>query len=185
MQASLLGAEQRRIGVSIAVPPPYAEELVAARRATGDPLADAIPAHITILGPTVIDADNLDRVYEHVHAACRAVEPFDVHLRGSATFRPISPVVFIQVVQGIAECEELERRVRSGLLDQHLRFNYHPHVTIAHEVDDDALDAAFEKMAFYEATFPVTEIHVFEHGDDDVWRPVRAFALGVEENANE
>lgn len=169
----------QRIGVSIAVPPPFDEELSAARRASGDPLADAIPPHITLLGPTTIATDSMNVICDHITRACHAIDPFDVHLRGSATFRPVSPVVFIQVVQGIAECERLEQAIRRGPLAQELRFNYHPHVTIAHEVHDEALDFAFHTMAYYEARFTVSKIHLFEHGDDDVWRPVQEFVLGT------
>ncbi|MEK8228393.1 2'-5' RNA ligase family protein [Oerskovia sp. M15] len=62
-------------------------------------------------------------------------------------------------------------------LDQELRFNYHPHVTVAHEVDDEALDQAFEEMADFEASFDVASIYLYEHGDDGVWRPARRFEL--------
>lgn len=171
------GPDQARIGVSIAVPEPFAEQLQTARRGFGDPLADAIPAHITLLGPTVVDLDVLDDARAHLHDVAQATAPFSILLRGSATFRPVSPVVFVQVAQGIAECERLESAVRSGPLTQELRFNYHPHVTVAHEVPDQALDRAFAEMAGYEARFDVTRIHLFEHGDDGVWRPVHAYPL--------
>jgi hypothetical protein len=42
--------------------------------------------------------------------------------------------VFVALAQGISECERLESSVRAGILDGPLRFNYHPHVTIAHAV---------------------------------------------------
>jgi 2'-5' RNA ligase len=87
-------------------------------------------------------------------------------------------VVFVEVVEGIASCELLEVAIRSGVLDQELRFHYHPHVTIAHEVPDDALDRAFAEMAGFEARFDVAEIHVYEHGDDGMWRTIGAFPLG-------
>ncbi|WPF81245.1 2'-5' RNA ligase family protein [Sanguibacter sp. 4.1] len=171
--------DQRRIGVSIEIPAPFGAQLQEARRRAGDPLADLIPPHITILGPTVLDPDLMPAVDTHLAAVAASAEPFVVRLRGSGTFRPVSPVVFVQVAQGIAECESLESRVRSGPLAQDLRFNYHPHVTVAHEVPDDALDAAFEAMAGYEATFTVDAVSLFEHGDDSVWRPVHAFPLGT------
>ncbi|WP_040594902.1 2'-5' RNA ligase family protein [Timonella senegalensis] len=169
---------QLRIGISISVPDPMGAELQAARRSFGDPLADAIPPHITVVGPTVIEPDDVDDVYAHVAAACLEVPVFRVHLRGSATFRPLSPVVFIQVVDGISQCEKLERLIRTGPLAQDTRFHYHPHVTVAHEVSDENLDLAFEKMAFYETSFDVTHLHLSEHGDDNVWRAVKAFPLG-------
>jgi 2'-5' RNA ligase len=168
----------KRIGISIEIPEPMGSELQNARRSFGDPMADAIPPHIKVIGPTDIDSDELDEIGEHIQYACAQVEPFTVHLRGSATFRPVSPVVFIQVVDGIAQCEQLESLMRTGPLAHETRFNYHPHVTIAHEIDDEALDAAFNRMAFYEASFEVRHIHLYEHGADNVWRPIVSYPLG-------
>lgn len=173
------GVEQTRIGVSIQVPQPYAKELQDARRSFGDPQADNIPPHITLLGPTLIDVADLPAAMAHLERTAGAAQPFKLLLRGSATFRPVSPVVFIQVAQGIAESEQLEKAVRSGPLTQDLRFNYHPHVTVAHELDDDALDRAFNEMATFEGAFQAESFHLFELGDDGVWRPVREFMLGV------
>ncbi|WP_147795864.1 2'-5' RNA ligase family protein [Cellulomonas sp. Y8] len=171
-------ADELRIGVAVSVPEPYAAELQAARARVGDPAADLIRPHITLLGPTVLPTAALPEAEEHLRAVAAAHAPFTVHLRGTATFRPVSPVVFVQVVEGIASCELLEVAVRSGVLDQELRFHYHPHVTIAHEVPDDALDRAFADMADFEARFDVAEIHVYEHGDDGMWRTIGAFPLG-------
>jgi 2'-5' RNA ligase len=169
--------DQTRIGVAIPVPDPYAAGLQSARARFGDPLAQSIPPHVTLLGPTVVEPDDLARVSGHLEQVAAAADPFELHLRGTGSFRPVSPVVFVQVAQGIAHCERLERAVRSGPLEQRLRFNYHPHVTVAHEVPDDALDRAYAELAHYEARFPVTSFQVYEHGDDGVWRPVRDYPL--------
>lgn len=170
--------DQVRIGVAVEVPAPFGQELQRARAAFNDPLARDIPPHVTLLGPTVVEPDEMGDVAEHLAAVGRQHEPFSVHLRGTGTFRPVSPVVFVQVVQGIAECEQLERSVRSGPLAQDLRFNYHPHVTVAHEVREPDLDRAFDDLAGFEARFVVERIQVFEHGDDGVWRVVRHIPLG-------
>jgi len=169
---------QVRIGVALQVPPPFGPQLQQARAGFGDPLADLIPPHVTLLGPTVLDASELDELDEHLSGVGRAHAPFTVHLRGTGTFRPVSDVVFVQVVQGISECERLEQSVRSGPLTEELRFNYHPHVTVAHDVPVAALDRAFEELAGFHAQFLVDSLQVFEHGDDGVWRPVRDFPLG-------
>lgn len=164
-----------RIGVAIEVPAPFGLQLQAARAGFGDPLAPYIPPHITLLGPT--EVADLDPVVEHLTSVAKARSPFTVHLRGTGTFRPVSAVVFVQVAMGISECEQLERAVRAGPLDQESRFNYHPHVTVAHDVPDDALDRAFDELADYEASFRVTSMHVYTFGDDEVWRPVRDVPL--------
>ncbi|WP_125774210.1 2'-5' RNA ligase family protein [Antribacter gilvus] len=170
-------AGQVRIGIAVEIPEPYSSQLSAARFACGDPLASTVPPHITLLPPTVLDEEDLPAAWSHLEAVAAEATPFRMRLRGTATFRPVSPVVFVAVAQGIGECERLETAVRSGVLAQELRFNYHPHVTIAHEVPDEQLDDAFDAMAGYEADFDVTAFWQYEHGDDGVWRPQRRFDL--------
>jgi 2'-5' RNA ligase len=169
--------EQLRIGVAITVPQPYSATLQAARGRVGDPAALSIPPHITLLGPTAVEPGDLAAVERHLEEVASHYRPFVLRLRGTGTFRPVSPVVFVQVVEGIAGCEALERHIRTGRLEQGLRFNYHPHVTVAHEVPDAALDLAFVELSRFDATFVVHAFHSYEYGDDEVWRPVRDFPL--------
>jgi len=165
------------IGVSIAIPSPHAEMLQAKRASFGDPLADSIPSHITLLPPTEVSDDELPGVVDHLESVAELGQSFPMVLRGTGTFRPVSPVVFVQVSGGLAQCEVLEKAVRRGPLRRDLDFNYHPHVTVAHHVPEDNLDRAFSELADFECTFVVEEFHLYEHGPDKVWRPVRSFAL--------
>lgn len=169
--------DEVRIGVAIAVPPPYGPALAEARERFGDPAAGQIPPHVTLLVPTAVAASAVDLIDRHLEQVAARHAPFDLQLRGSATFRPVSPVVFAQVVRGIADCEQLERDIRSGPLRQELRFPYHPHVTLAHELPDAALDVAFDAMAGFQATFWVDRFHRYLHGPDGVWRPAREYPL--------
>lgn len=171
------GDGQVRIGVSLLVPEPYGPALQEARERVGDPLAAAIPAHVTIVGPTVVERTELPAVVAHLEAVAAEFAPFAIQLRGTGTFRPVSDVVFVQVVRGISQCERLEAAMRSGPLAQDLRFNYHPHVTVAHDLPPEGLDAAFDGLAGFDATFAVGAVTLFEHGPDDVWRPVRSVPL--------
>jgi len=167
----------RTIGVSIPVPDPHAEELTRFREDFGDPLARAIPPHITLLPPSELAADDLDRVREHLRGAAARHGAFTVHLRGTATFRPVSSVVFVQVSRGITECELLEAAVRSGPLDREISFPYHPHVTVAHDVAEADLDRAELVLRDWEATFTVGGFSLYEHGADGVWRPREDFTF--------
>lgn len=169
------------IGVSIAIPAPHAEMLQAKRASFGDPLAESIPTHITLLPPTVVEEDDLDGAVAHLDDVAAAGHTFEIVLRGTGTFRPVSPVVFVQVSRGLVECEQLEQAVRTGPLKRELQFYYHPHVTIAHHVSEENLDRAFAELADFECTFEVREFHLYEHGDDQVWRPVRTFSLNGDE----
>jgi 2'-5' RNA ligase len=157
------------VGVAVAVPEPWASFLRRARAAYGDPQADHVPPHVTLIPPTCVDASTLAAVTDFVRSACRPQPAFPMALKGTATFRPVSAVVHVQVIQGRAECEELERALRAGPLAQELTFPYHPHVTIAQDVPDADLDRALGDLADFEATFPVGEISLFTQGADRVW----------------
>ena len=168
----------RTIGVAIAIPEPHAGKLQGVRESYGDPLARSIPTHITLLPPTEVQADDLDRIEKHLRTIGEAEQPFEIHLRGSGTFHPVSPVVFVSVVAGIGDCERVEARVRSGPLQRELSFPYHPHVTVAHDLPHDVLARAFDEMAGYDVRFQVWGFSLYEHGPDEVWRPQRDFPFG-------
>jgi 2'-5' RNA ligase len=168
------------VGVAIAVPDPYGAELQRHRAAFGDPLADAIPTHITLLPPTRLDdVDSMTDLEAHLAKVAADRESFGIHLRGTATFRPVSPVVFVALAEGISDCEQLADGVRSGLLAAGPYFPYHPHVTVAHDLPAAQLDVAFRALADYECRFEVTSFSLYVHGADSVWRPHSDFRLGV------
>jgi 2'-5' RNA ligase len=165
-----------RLGVAIAVPDPWGAELEGWRASFGDLHAGSIPVHVTLLPPTTVDPDLLFEVEAHLARAAGSVEAFDVDLRGTGTFRPVSPVVFVTLAAGIAGCEALERSVRRGPLARDLEFPYHPHVTVAHDLADETLDHAYAALADYSARFTVTELVLYAHGTGG-WSPRRAFSL--------
>ncbi|HEX2361737.1 MAG TPA: 2'-5' RNA ligase family protein [Jiangellaceae bacterium] len=175
--SSLGTTDTHTIGVAIPVPEPFAAELQGWRRAFGDPLAGAIPPHITLLPPTVVPVGELSTVEKHLAEVAAAGEPFRVRLRGTATFRPVSPVVFVALAEGISACEMLSKAVRTGPLPLELTYPYHPHITVAHDLPDDVLDRAFAQLSDYVAQFDVTVFSLYEHGDDQVWRPRCSFSL--------
>lgn len=168
----------RDIGVAIGIPEPYGAELQGWRERLGDPNATRIVPHVTLLPPTSVSAGVLPKIEEHLRIVATRFSEFDIRLRGSATFLPVSSVVFVPLVQGIAECEQLEKLVRSGPLCREIGYTYHPHVTVAHNLPDDALYRAWTALSAYDASFPVLGFTLFEQGPDLVWRPQRDFTFG-------
>ncbi|MGX7680934.1 2'-5' RNA ligase family protein [Jatrophihabitans sp. DSM 45814] len=165
------------IGVAIAIPEPHASVLAEWRRRVGDPEANRIPTHVTLLPPTDFGADELAVVEEHLSWAAEQVGPFTMRLSGTGTFRPISQVVFVQVSTGIAECELLERAVRKDPIVREVEFPYHPHVTVAHDIADSALDEAFDQLRDFVAQFQVDRFVMFSQDDDRAWHRHREFFL--------
>jgi 2'-5' RNA ligase len=166
------------LGVAIAIPQPHAAVLTGWRRDVGDPAADRIWPHVTLLPPTPVPAARMDEIESHLSGVARAVAPFEMHLSGTGTFRPASPVVFVQIARGVANCEMLQSAVRAGPLGRDLDFPYHPHVTVAQEIGDDGLDRAYDGLAGFIARFPVTHFVLFSRDAQRRWHWRTEFALG-------
>ena len=104
------GAHHRRC---VAIPEPWATELQDYRTSLGDETAGDPDAHHAGAADRGRRAD-LEAVEEHLAWWPRRPAPFRIHLRGTGTFRPVSPVVFVTVVEGISQCEQLADAVRRG-----------------------------------------------------------------------
>ncbi|WP_232836022.1 2'-5' RNA ligase family protein [Actinocorallia populi] len=165
------------IGVSVAIPEPHAGALQRAREVYGDPLAAKVPPHITLVPPTPMTDEEIPVIENHLTRVGATTAPFRVRLRGTGTFRPVTPVVFVTLAEGIGPCGLLQEKLRRPPLDRELMFPYHPHVTIGHHLDEERLDRMFDEYYDFHALFEVREFWLSEHGRDEVWRPVRAFPL--------
>ncbi|WP_353944315.1 2'-5' RNA ligase family protein [Streptomyces sp. HUAS MG91] len=167
------------IGVSIAVPEPHGSLLQERRAGFGDAAAHGIPTHITLLPPTEVDGGQLPAIEAHLAEVAATGRPFAMRLSGTGTFRPLSPVVFVQVVEGAEACTWLQKQVRdaSGPVARELQFPYHPHVTVAHGIAEEAMDRAFAELADYEAAWPCTGFALYEQGADGIWRRLRDFCF--------
>lgn len=166
------------VGVAVAIPQPHATVLTKWRRQVGDPAADLVFPHVTLLPPTPVPSDAMPDVERHLAAGAAKSEPFTMHLAGTGTFRPLSPVVFIQIATGVSQCEVLEEAIRAGPLGRELDFPYHPHVTVAHDIAEESLDEAYDGLSGFVARFPVESIVLFSRGAAGVWEWRTEFPLG-------
>ncbi|MEU9038617.1 2'-5' RNA ligase family protein [Streptomyces sp. NPDC048352] len=169
------------LGVSIAVPEPYGRQLQELRAGFGDAAAHGIPTHVTLLPPTEVEAERLPAVRAHLAEVAGSFRAFPMRLEGTGTFRPLSPVVFVRLAEGTAGCTRLQGRVRDpeGPLARELAFPYHPHVTVAHGICDEAMDRAFAELADYAAAWLCQGFALYEQGSDGVWRMLREYPFGA------
>lgn len=166
------------VGVAIAIPQPHAEVLTSWRRRVGDPAAELVFPHVTLLPPTPVAPGDMPYVEKHLAGVARAGRPFTMHLAGTGTFRPATPVVFVQVARGVGDCEELEAAIRHGPLHRELDYPYHPHVTVAQEIAGDALDLAYDGLSGFVARFTVDSFVLFSRNEDESWFWRSEFLLG-------
>ena len=160
----------RTLGVAIEVPAPFGA-LVDEARHRFEPGHHRMPVHITLIPPFDADEEAVLAIRQHCQFVAQQHQAFTVTLSGAGSFQPQSPVVFVPVAQGEAECAALEGELRTGPLAIGSRFPYHPHVTLA-QVDDDAvLELALAEFAGSRAEFVVEEFRLYEHRAD-AWVPI-------------
>ncbi|WP_246657869.1 2'-5' RNA ligase family protein [Arthrobacter yangruifuii] len=167
----------RCVGIVIAVPEPMVSELRDARASFGDPLAELIPAHITLV--TTTETDDWEAMLRHVREVAAAQEPFRVALEGTASFRPVSPVVYLNVTEGFEECTALHKELQSGPLARELPFPFHPHVTVAHDISEQGMDDAVHRLRGYSAAFSVDSVGLYEHDATGLWKLHEHVRLGT------
>ncbi|RJF41592.1 2'-5' RNA ligase family protein [Actinomyces sp. 2119] len=181
MYVPVTGANQCVIGVVLALPDAGAERVRTVRAMAGDPLAQVVPPHITLLPPTAVDTDALAAVADHLRWVASRTAPFDVRLREVGTFRPVSPVVYLSLRSGAAQCDLLQARVRdeAGPLARPLSFPFHPHVTLAQGLDDASLDLAATAGAELEISFEAASLDLCRLSPQGLWEEIRSFSFGT------
>jgi 2'-5' RNA ligase/8-oxo-dGTP pyrophosphatase MutT (NUDIX family) len=167
-----------RLGVVARLPEPLGIHVQAWRRALGDPAAERIGPHLTLVPPQTVAERDLDRAVALVERAAEAAVPFLVELAGAATFLPASPAAYLVVREGRPALEALEAALRESPLDRRTH-PFHPHVTVAQDLPPDRIEAAAAELAGFRAAFPVRDLAVLRQERDKTWRPLATVPVGA------
>ncbi len=168
-------AHATALGVVIEIPSPLEAPLRDWRRRYGGEAAAAVAPHITLVSGSTT---NWKTAAEHVRNVAAQCSAFKVSLRGTGTFRPISPVVFLNVHQGAGACGQLHDALVAGPLLHELTYGYHPHLTIAHEVGETVMDLAQEELKGESMEFMVRSIGLFGLDETGAWLRREELGLG-------
>lgn len=168
-------AGSERVGIVVPIPEPHASRLSAVRAVARDPYA-SVPPHLTLV--TGIPVGDWNEVLEHVSGVAADAEPFRITVRGTATFRPVTPVVYARVVDGAAECSALHARLLRGPLAAPPAYPYVPHVTLAQGLDDAALDRVMAQEAQEAWELSADRLCVYGDLGDEDWKLRATVPLG-------
>ena len=167
-----------RLGVVARLPEPLAIHVQAWRRALGDPTAERVGPHLTLVPPQTVVERDLHRAVGLVERAAAEAVPFLVELEGAATFLPEAPVAYLVVREGGPALGDLEAALRESPLDRRTH-PFHPHVTLAQDLSPDRIEAAAHELAGFRAAFPVRELALLREERDKMWRPLTTATVGA------
>ena len=159
-----------------------AAELQGWRRDVGDPLAPRDPdAHHPAAADRVDAGRPRPAVEEHLRTSRggRAAVPRST-CAAPARFGRCRRSCSSRSVAGHRRLRAADRRPSGPARSRReLSFPYHPHVTVAHDLPDEACwTGRSTSWPTTRRASTVGAFSLYEHGPDEVWRPQRSFALG-------
>ena len=172
----------RRYALVAYVTSPLGQFVEAIRREVHPALPHSA-AHVTILPPRRLQGTEADAL-ETLRALCALATPFDVVLGDVDTFLPVTPTVYVRVLDGAVEMRSLHGTLNAGALAFNEEWHYTPHLTIVKmgtpTEAEAALALARSLWMSYEGTrrAHVTELTFVREENDGAWRDLGHVRLG-------
>lgn len=140
-------------------------------------------SHLTFLPPRPL-AIPLDQICSQLESALRNQPAFRVELCEVQVF-PVSQVVHLSLGAGRAEADRIHEVLQRGDLCCKEDFEYHPHVTLAQDLDPANVAAVAElarrRWREYSGSrdFPVDHVTLVRNTLENVWINLGEFSLRV------
>lgn len=142
-------------------------------------------AHVTVLPPRPLQVSPAVG-WDAICNAAKDFKPFDLEL-GEIDIFPISDVIFVGVRAGTESLRAMHETLNQDGLEYAEPFPYHPHVTVAQNLQPDQLDEFYEIARrrwkeYREAReFRVERVTFVQNTRRDVWLDLGECGLGTRE----
>jgi 2'-5' RNA ligase len=140
-------------------------------------------AHITLLPPRPLSCSP-EVALAQIRGALFNYPPFTVEF-GDVRFFPQTNVVYLSILRGYNKLEILHQILNCGAAGCEEAYPYHPHLTLAQQIDSGAMAAAGELVSRRWQEFPhlrsftVDVITFVQNTSDNIWMDLADIPLGV------
>ena len=138
-------------------------------------------AHVTILPPRPL-ACSREIARKLLRERMEGMEPFRLELQEVKRFRD-SEVIYISIGEGYQDLEWLHRKLDYGHFEFREPWFYHPHVTLARQLDparvEAGLDLATRRWSEFKPSrsFTVDHVTLVQAVSDEVWEDLEDYDL--------
>jgi 2'-5' RNA ligase len=139
-------------------------------------------AHLTVLPPRPL-AGSYQEAWQSITHRLHDFAPIAVELNGVDVF-PVSQAIYLSLSAGAQELERMHRALNTGILQFDEPFTYHPHVTLAQDLDPSAVHSSFElaarrwQNADVPRKFVVDKLTFVQNTLENRWLDLAALELG-------
>jgi 2'-5' RNA ligase len=140
-------------------------------------------AHVTLLPPRAL-ACPAGLAVSEIRSRLQNFAPFRVEF-GEVRFFPQTNVVYLSVNSGLRDLEHLHDILNCGEAGSAENFPYHPHLTLAQQLDPGAMAAAGELVSRRWQAFPFSRgfqldaLTFVQNTLDNVWLDLAEVQLGI------
>ncbi len=140
-------------------------------------------AHVTILPPRPIPGPT-QKAVEELDAEIRDLAPFGIEPRSVELFEETS-VIYIGLGAGRHELKRIHKVLNTGQLEYQEPFPYHPHITLAQELEHQDVSRVYEearrRWMDYQGkrSFPVESITFVQNTNGNRWLDLAHWTLGA------
>ncbi|HEX4785263.1 MAG TPA: 2'-5' RNA ligase family protein [Candidatus Sulfotelmatobacter sp.] len=140
-------------------------------------------AHLTILPPRPLHGSESSAL-QILQRICGNEEPFEVTLGDVETFSPVTPTIYIHVMDAAAHMIELHSKLNTETLAFAEEWPYIPHLTIAKMSGQKPAEAAFqvarERWAAYAGTRRILleRLTFVREAEENCWVDLAPIPLG-------
>lgn len=141
----------------------------------------AVPAHVTILPPRPLSADG-DIAGDSLRPRIKSYAPFTIEINDIDVFA-VTAVVFAEIGIGRADLRRIHGELNSGLVHYQEPFPYHPHITLAQNVEEAVVPEVYQlaRRRWQEARLPkrfiVDKMHFVQNTVRNRWIDLMSYEL--------
>jgi 2'-5' RNA ligase len=138
-------------------------------------------SHLTVLPPRVLAAPE-DQLAAQLETRLSKTPAFEVAL-GKVEIFPLTDVIFLSVEGGRGAIEEVHDELDRGDLQFDEPFEFHPHVTLAQEVEPDVLLTTYRlaqtrwEQCPHPRSFSIEKLTFVRNVNGEEWRTVSEHTL--------
>lgn len=151
------------------------------RTVIGDPRRADLPAHVTLVPPVNLPADQAPLARTTLRDAARSVAPFELRPGPAATFAPQTSTLHLSVEGDLDVLGRLRDALRAdpwGRPDDH---PFVPHLTLLQRATPEQVAAGTALLVGASSRWTVDSVHLLERietVDGRIWHPVAEEPLG-------
>lgn len=151
------------------------------RTVIGDPRREDLPAHLTLVPPVNLPADQMPLARIALRDAARSVAPFELRPGPAATFAPRTSTLHLSVEGDLEVLERLRDALRADPWDRPDHHPFVPHLTLVQRATPEQVAAGTALLVAASSRWTVDSVHLLERieaADGRIWHPVAEEPLG-------